>query len=359
MALRTATTPAASRPTSAAAPVTLPASPPSLATAAAAAVPLLLILIGGQLLFRGKTHRMEQVALSAPIQMDDNGGGKSTDSTGGTEHTTLRVPDPLEGIEPPKNDADASTNGNNDSNASETAQSADTNDDNSKSSSDATVTKDNVPTTEPPATEPQRERIVKLLGGKLTLNTYQHPIIGSPEAPHIVVELVSYDCKHCRKLNPFIHKALERYGDQVAVIVMPFPMEKSCNPKWPGESHAGACGMARRACAIAQLNPRAFAKFHDFLMSGGDKPPTTEKVVPKANGLVNRDQLRQKIGSPEIKKQVDNYVNLFYELQSKSSNPNTFGFPVQILGDQVMSASVEKVEDLYKAWEKHLGVTPK
>jgi hypothetical protein len=49
---------------------------------------------------------------------------------------------------------------------------------------------------------------------------------------------------------------------------------------------------------------------------------------------------------------------LFDTLQKRSGRKD-FGLPVQILGDHVMNGSVEKEEDLFKAWEEHLGVKPK
>ena len=51
-------------------------------------------------------------------------------------------------------------------------------------------------------------------------------------------------------------------------------------------------------------------------------------------------------------------VDLFGTLQ-KQSGKKDFGLPVQILGDHVMSGSVEHEEDVFKAWEEHLGVKPK
>jgi thiol-disulfide isomerase/thioredoxin len=286
--------------------------------------------------------------------MDDSASDNPSESAGGTEYTARRVPDPLEGDEsPPNNDGEATQS------PDQPGEELQPDEGNTTANTDVPPTTDTEIKSAASAVEPQRERILKLLGGKLTLNTYQHPIIGSPEAPHVVVEMVSYDCPHCRKLHPLLHKALERYGDQLAVVVMPFPFDTTCNKRWTGENHVGACGTVRRACGVARLNPRAFVKFHDFLMSGGDEPPTMERIVPKANGLVNRDQLRQLIGSPEITKQIDGYMDLFYQLASQSRDPKTFGFPIQIVGDHVMSASVEKPEDLYKAWEENLGVKPK
>jgi uncharacterized membrane protein len=354
MALRTATTPIAARPSSAAASTVLLSTPPSLAVALAGAVPLLLILIGGQLLFPGTTYEIEQTALNDPIKMDDAAGSRTSDPSAATTHTALRVPDPLEGNESqPSNDGELKQN---------PAQPSDEpQPDRAAANTAAPPSTGTETTSATPAPEPPRERILSLLGGKLTLNTYQHPIIGSPEAPHVVVEMISYNCPHCRKLHPLVQKALDRYGDQVAVLVMPIPFEKGCNKLITDEaaSHVGACGTVRRACGIARLNPRAFVKFHDFLMSGGDEPPTMEEIVPKSNGLVSRDPLREIIGSPEVKKQVEGYIDLFAQLQAKSRNPKTFGLPVQILGDHVVNKSVEKVEDLYKIWEQDLGVKPK
>lgn len=357
MALRSATVPAAVREASSATPVALISEPPSLALALGVAAPMLLILLGGQLLFPSKTYQIDQTALNELIRMDGSAGG-APDAIGAREHTALRVPDPLEDGNTPQSDlVDAD---NIDKSGDNKPPSDETNAESAASSS-AKLAAAAEPKAEPPAAEPQRERIVKVLGGKLTLNTYEHPMIGSPEAPHIVVEMVSYDCQHCRKLNSFVHKALERYGDQVAVVIMPIPLEKGCNKFVTGDtgSHVGACPTARRACGVARLNPRAFVRFHNFLMSGGDKPPTTEQIVPKANGLVDRDRLRDLIGSPEVKKQIESYVELFGQLHAKSRNPKTFGLPVQILGDKVLSGGVDKADDVYDAWEEHLGVKPK
>ena len=75
-------------------------------------------------------------------------------------------------------------------------------------------------------------------------------------------------------------------------------------------------------------------------MTGKEAPPG-EKVVPKANALANRDKLREFVNSPEAKKQVDGYVELFGKLQAQSKGKN-FGLPVQILGDKIVTGEVER-----------------
>ncbi len=94
-------------------------------------------------------------------------------------------------------------------------------------------------------------------------------------------------------------------------------------------------------------------------MTGKDKPPGMERIIPKAYAMVNRDRLRELTRGPEIKKQIDGYIDLFGQLQANSHGNTKFGLPVQILGDHVMTGEVEKPEDVFQAWEEHLGVKPK
>lgn len=336
-------------------------SPPALGYAVGGAVPLIAVLIAGQLLFAAKTYEVQKVTLTDSINLTDSADSKSIDDSRGA-------------TDKPQASADATATGGA-ARGSGTANTADPlkpNEPGAKSAAESNGTKDDRTATSPPAAdanlkstaadaEPSHERLVKFLGGKLTLDTYKNPIIGSPDAPHIVVEMVSYDCPHCRKMHATMQQALERYGDQVALLVMPFPQEQDCNKLVtdPAASHRGACRTVKLALAIARLDRSAFERFHDFLMTGKDKPPGIEKIIPKANGLVDRDLLSDLSRGKEVEKQVQGYIALFDKLQKGKNTSRSFGLPVQILGDHVVSGSVEKPEDVFKAWEEHLGVKPK
>jgi hypothetical protein len=204
---------------------------------------------------------------------------------------------------------------------------------------------------------PAKHRLIKFLGGKLTLDAYQHPIIGSPEAPHIVVEMVSYDCPHCRKMHKTMQHALQQYGDQVALLIMPVPLDRECNRLVTGraESHPDACITAKLCVGIARINPSAFATFHDFLMSTKDDPPPMTEIVAKAYVLANRSQLRELMQGDELTQQLNGYIDLYAQLQKQSHNKK-FGLPVQILGDYIMTGSAESEAQMFKVWEELLGV---
>jgi uncharacterized membrane protein len=330
-------------------------SAPSLTIAATSAVAMITLLIGGQLLFPASTFDVRKVALTdsvdlnAPASANDDGR-----SPAGQQRVALRIP----------TESPSSPNPQPNDDQQQTADSAPTADDPDQAQNSASgATEPKPPETAPPETAPavpQKSRVVKFLGGKLSLDTYKHPIIGSPEAPHVVVELASYDCSHCRKMHPKIHKALQRYGDQVALLVLIVPLEQECNRLVTNSaaSHQGACTTAHLAVGIAALKPAAFAKFHEWLMANEEKPPQPEEIVPKAYSIVDAQRLRDLNKDKALTKQIEGYIDLFDRL-TKQNRKKDFGLPVQILGDHIMSGSVEKEEDVYKAWEDHLGIKPK
>jgi uncharacterized membrane protein/protein-disulfide isomerase len=345
MALRTAM-PTANR----SAPLMVRAEPssPLLIPAIGCAIAVTGLFIGAQILFADKSYDEQKVALNTSIAMDGNKTDK-TDEPSSTAKTRVAMRLPTDGEAATSDPAtkDNSTDGRGRHSAS------------SASAADQKGTVGSQAAAAPE--QPARTRLVKLLSGKLTVDVYRHPILGSPEAPHIAVELVSYDCPHCRKMYPIMDHALQRYGDQVALVVMVVPMAKECNKLVPDTavSNPAACTIAKSAIGIAQLNPSAFARFHDFLMSSKDKPPPMEAILPKAYVLADRNRLRKLIQGDELDKQIAQNVDLLTTLQKQSKSKKEIGLPVQILGDFVISGSVEKEEDVFKAWEEHLGVKPR
>jgi uncharacterized membrane protein len=351
MALRSAL-PTAARSTPPAV-VSAPVLPtPSLRIAFACALTALAALVGGQVFNPSKTFTVEEGTLNQSVALDGSNDRRRESEDGANEtqpHFAMRVP--------------ANENGNEPVNESGTT----TSNSGSQASDDSATGNGPVSASDPPAngsTEPvpsEPERLVTFLNGKLKLDVYKHPLIGSPDAPHVMIEMVSYDCPHCRKMHDIIKNAVARYDDQVAVIIMPIPFEKECNKLFVNDtgSKPGACVTARLAIGIAEIRPKQFAKFHDWLMSGDeDKPPSVEKSMPKAYEMAGRDRLRAYIFGEEVNKQIAQYVDLYSRLRGAATRSD-FGLPVQILGDKVMSGMVEKEEDVFKAWEEHLGVTPR
>ena len=104
-------------------------------------------------------------------------------------------------------------------------------------------------------------------GAKAQLNIYQWPLLGPADAEHVMIELFDYTCGHCRRMNRYLQQARQRFGDQVAIIVLPVPLNSECNDavQTTNPSHKDACEIARIALSVWRLSPEAFPDYHNWL----------------------------------------------------------------------------------------------
>ena len=191
-------------------------------------------------------------------------------------------------------------------------------------------------------------RVVKLLNGRLSIDTYKHPILGSPEAPHIVVEMMDYTCPHCRELHDKIKESIKLFDDQVAVVVLPVPMELLCNPyvKKPKPVNRGACKAAKLTVALSLTDPEEFASFHHWMLQGEKVPPYTSALV-EAYEHVEPKRLSEKLKSEEVEQRISSNVALMgalYQINAK------FALPTQIMGDKLAIGPPRTLEQLVNQW---------
>jgi hypothetical protein len=326
---------------------------PSLSVAIGGAALLLVVLVTGQIVFPAKTHTLQSGTLDQPIALVGSNRANSNDdaqSTNAGSYVAMRIPSDSASAQPDtptRNEDSQSGNG-------QSALPWESTDTEVSAATDAATSGEAASTS--PATPP-RERIVEFLNGSLRLDVYKHARVGSPEATHILVEMISYDCPHCRKMHRIMKEGLSRYGEQIAIVVMPIPLEMSCNKlvTTSAASHPGACTTARMALGVAALRPDLFPAFHDWLMADKEKPPLQSQVVTKAYNTVDSTQLSKYSRSAAVKEQIASYIDLYSQIQRRQSDKK-LGLPVQILGDHILSGMVAKENDVFEAWEKHLGV---
>lgn len=332
-------------------------SAPLIGVAMGSAFALLAVLIGVQIVYPSKTYDIKTVALSDSLNLTGSSDEVADEPTeaalGAQTHIAMRIPsEPGSATDSPATSPEDKTE------TGDSDASASTKEVTIPSATEPSPDK-NQPTVS--TARPQKERLVSFLGGKLTLDVYKHPLLGSPTAPYVIAEMISYDCPHCRKMSKVIEEGRTRYGDQLAVIIMVVPMEHECNRLvTTNNSKPGACTTARMALGVASLRPAVFPEFHEWLMHDEKEPPELAKIVTKAYGLADRGKMGKFTKSDAISNQIKQYVDLFDTL-NKQQKPGSkpFGLPVQILGDKVMSGSAEDKEDVFRAWEENTGMKPK
>lgn len=203
----------------------------------------------------------------------------------------------------------------------------------------------------PQETSP-RHRLA-LLGGKLTIDPAEHPLLGDPDAEHSIVELSDYTCRRCRSLSANLELARRRYGGRLAVVVLPVPMNGDCNPfvKETSIENLGACRYALAALAVWRADPREFPAFHRWLMAG-DEPPLMEEVERKAAEAVGLERFQSERAGKAVRDEL-NFAARVYDLSGRGTVPKLL-----IGNDFVFSGGSGQAEQLFRVLERLTGLEP-
>ena len=103
---------------------------------------------------------------------------------------------------------------------------------------------------------------------------------------------------------------MQAYGDQLAVIVLPVPMDAKCNPhvNSTAAQHRESCEIAKLAIAVWHVAPERFTEFHNWLM---ESRPNYARALTQAESLIDRDKLQAELQSTVpsafVKANVDLY----------------------------------------------------
>ena len=155
---------------------------------------------------------------------------------------------------------------------------------------------------------------VSILSGDVVLDTRDHPILGDPDARHVVVSMFDYTCRHCRKLHRHLDKARQRYGAQFAVVVLPVPMNTRCNKyvAFDHEDHRDACQYARLALAVWTIDRKDFLQLNAWLFEG-HRPPPLSQATDYAARLVGRSELDSQLRGSTVKQRLLRYTGLYHQ----------------------------------------------
>ena len=96
-----------------------------------------------------------------------------------------------------------------------------------------------------------RRRVV-VMEGKISLSARLWPVLGDPSARRLLIDMMDFTCKHCRKLHELLREMMEQKPGEWAAVLMPVPMEMGCNPtmKSTPKEHIGACEYTKLAMAV-------------------------------------------------------------------------------------------------------------
>jgi uncharacterized membrane protein/protein-disulfide isomerase len=197
-------------------------------------------------------------------------------------------------------------------------------------SSENTETAGSADKVEEPA-KPER-RLITVAGNQVTLDVRQWPLLGKPDAKYIFVEMFDYTCPHCRNTHHAIKGAFDHFGEDLAIVALPVPLDTSCNPYASGGGHAGGCELSRIAVAVWRVAPDKFREFHDWMFASSR---TTASARSYAEQLVGAENFRKEFGSKTPADYVKRHVDLYAKV-GKGSVPKLL-FPKSTINGEVNS----------------------
>jgi uncharacterized membrane protein/protein-disulfide isomerase len=162
-------------------------------------------------------------------------------------------------------------------------------------------------------TGPGPDRLISVLNGKLALAPNELPILGSADAPKLLVVLFDYCCPHCRATHGYLLNGLASHKNELAVLVLPTPLNTKCNPYWestePRFEHA--CELARLALAVWRADRAAFPTFDAWLFEP-EQPRDPVAARRQAEQLVTAAALERALRDPWIDHQIEQNVVAYH-----------------------------------------------
>jgi uncharacterized membrane protein/protein-disulfide isomerase len=176
-------------------------------------------------------------------------------------------------------------------------------------------------------------KLITVAGNRVTLDVKQWPLLGDAEAQYVFVEMFDYTCPHCRNTHHAIKGAFENFGDRLAILALPVPLERACNDAASG-GHPGACELAKISIAVWRVSPEKFHGFHDWMFESTRSPASARAQAEKLVGAEKfRKEYSSKIPSEYVKRHVD-----LYKKVGQGSVPKLL-FPKSTINGEINSKS--------------------
>lgn len=209
-------------------------------------------------------------------------------------------------------------------------------------------------TAPPPVPTPTEKRILPIYGGRFELDVFDLPTIGAATNKHIAVSLFDYTCHHCRSMHPLLVEAQRMFGNQLAIVSLPMPLDPLCNPTMQraNPSHTNACAYAKLSLAVWRADRSKHAEFDHWLMEGA-KPPPLADAEARAAQLVGDPAIRQAMLDPWANTQLQTDIAI-YEVAYRAGRGQ---MPQLIAGPNVALGSYTQPE-LIKLLVDSLGLQP-
>ena len=148
------------------------------------------------------------------------------------------------------------------------------------------------------------------------IDVHELPVIGDPDAPHVITLLFDWQCSHCRQLHLMLPDVVNLMGGKVAFVCCPISLSRECNPYVPQgkDSFTGSCKLLHIGLALWRTDPIAFKRYEEWYWGDPTKTwniPGADNAAARAAELIGADALKQAMNDPWTESYMRNVLQLF------------------------------------------------
>ena len=188
--------------------------------------------------------------------------------------------------------------------------------------------------------------MIGLHGDLFQLNLSELPVMGSLDAPCVIVHFFDYSCQHCRQLHPILLKAVRELSNQLAVVSLHLPLATNCNRmiKRPLPDHTNACAYALDGLALWRANPAKLPEFEDWIFTP-PRPPMPAETRAEAIRLAGTNEFAKALSDPWIPNRLEQNIRIF---ETNYVRYKRSALPQLMIGTNIVTGNFRSVDDLYK-----------
>ncbi|GHC57847.1 vitamin K epoxide reductase family protein [Roseibacillus persicicus] len=155
------------------------------------------------------------------------------------------------------------------------------------------------------------ERMVSFPNSETAVPLKDLPHIGPIDAPHVLIKYFDYTCNSCRDMHGDLGKLQASYPEEITVVYLPVPLNRSCNPHLSSrvKDHEGACELARLSLAVWKTNPELWEQVHNGLFSR----PVLSPAIARGHieQRVDKVQLEEALKDPWIAERLTSNMKTY------------------------------------------------
>ncbi len=155
-------------------------------------------------------------------------------------------------------------------------------------------------------------REFQIYNGQFQFQLNEVPLIGKPDAPHVLVSLFDYTCHHCRQVHPILLEAWHQFSNQLAIVSLPMPLDGHCNPRIrrTPPPHTNACALARIGLTVWTADPTKAAAFDDWAFAP-ENPPLPAAAEAYARQVVGSDAFDKASTNASVDAQIRRSIAIY------------------------------------------------